>query len=244
MKLAFITGASSGLGQETAVVLAKAGFDIVIHFGNNNDGANQTKELVEKEGRKAYLFQYNLSDISNLENALENFIKDHQLEHPSVLVNNAGIHSDSPTPLMELEQFDKVMKINLYAPFIFSKWFCRHHRRGNQGQIINISSISGKLGNIGQVNYAASKAGLLGMTKTLALENAKRGIRVNAICVGVVETKMIEGIEHLEKIKPMIPMQRFGKSQEIASVIKFLCSEESSYMTGQTLNVDGGLIRD
>ncbi len=244
MKLAFITGASSGLGKETALTLARHGFDIIIHFGKNEQGAMETKKLVEESGQKSYLFQYDLSDVSNLEETLENFFKDNKIQHPSVLVNNAGIHSDSPAPLMDYDQFDKVMKVNLYAPFVLSKWFCRHFRRGNKAQIINISSISGKLGNIGQANYAASKAGLLGLTKSFALENAKRGIRVNAICVGVVETKMIEGIEHLEKIKPMIPMQRFGKASEIAQVIKFLCSDDSSYMTGQTINVDGGLIRD
>ena len=244
MKLAFITGASSGHGQECAKTLAEDGYDIIIHYGKNTDGAKETKRLVSGAGRNSYLFQYDLTKPENLEQALEKFIKDENLNHPNVLINNAGIHKDTPAALMHYEDFDQVMKVNLYAPFIFSKWFCRHFRRGNNGQIINISSISAKMGNIGQSNYAASKAGLLGMTKTLALENAKRGIRVNAICVGIVETKMIEGIEHLETLKPMIPLQRFGKTNEIANVVKFLSSDDSSYMTGQVINVDGGLIRD
>jgi 3-oxoacyl-[acyl-carrier protein] reductase len=244
MKLALISGASSGLGRECAQTLADAGYDVIIHFGKNKNGAEETKTLVEQREQKAYLFQYDLTKPENLESELTKFFEDQKLPHPSVLINNAGIHIDMPTPLMSYEDFDQVMKVNTYAPFVFSKWFCRHFRRGNKGQIVNISSVSAKLGNIGQTNYAASKAALLGMTKSMALENAKRGIRVNALCVGVVQTKMIDGNDHLEMVKSLIPLQRFGQSSEVASVVNFLCSEESSYMTGQVLNVDGGLVRD
>jgi 3-oxoacyl-[acyl-carrier protein] reductase len=156
-------------------------------------------------------------------------------------VNNAGIHVDGMAGMMSDQEFDDVMKTNLYGPFYVLRHATRRMLRARRGSIVNISSLAGQTGNAGQINYAASKAGVIAMTKTLAMEVGKRNIRVNCVCPGLIETEMLEGIPFLDKIVERIPMARLGKPEEVAGAVAFLCSEDASYITGASLSINGGL---
>jgi 3-oxoacyl-[acyl-carrier protein] reductase len=240
LKTAFITGASSGIGEAIALRLARDGLNIIVHYNSNEKGALETKRRVEEFGSKAYLFQYDLSVNESLESDLEIFLKGNNLS-VDALVNNAGVTKDNLFPFLSDNDLDFVLKTNLFAPFILMRFFSKLMLRKRSGTIVNISSISGEMGNAGQANYAASKAGLVALTKSLAREMGKRNIRANSIAVGIVETKMIQDVQGLEEMKKQIPLGRFGRPEEIASVVSFLVSDDSSYITGQVINVNGGL---
>jgi len=158
-----------------------------------------------------------------------------------VLVNNAGIHIDNLAGLLSDEAFDDVLKTNTYGPFYLMRTVVRGMLRKRSGAIVNVASLAGQTGNAGQINYAASKAALIAMTKTLALEVGSRGIRVNAVSPGLIQTEMIQGVPHLDALLSRIPLQRVGRPEEVASAVAFLVSDEASYITGHTLSVNGGL---
>lgn len=241
-KTALITGASSGIGRAIALRLAKDGFRILVHYNQNEKGADQTLDLIRQNTAQTNSadellhtkIQFDVSQFDQIETALKNQAVD-------VLVNNAGFHKDAPSLLMDNASFTSVIEANLYGPFYLSKLCGKKMLLKKSGVIVNVASLAGQTGNPGQANYAASKAGLIALTKTLSMELAGRGIRVNAVAPGLIETEMIETIPQLEDMKKRIPMGRFGQANEVAGAVSFLCSEDSAYITGHTISVNGGL---
>lgn len=234
-KTALVTGASSGIGRAIAFRLAKDGFNVLIHYNSNLAGANETLDQIQSNFPGSHsTIQFDAADFEKMESALHSIPVD-------VLVNNAGLTKDGPSLLMDNKSFQKVIETNLYGPFYLSKLCGKKMLLKRSGCIVNISSLAGQTGNIGQANYAASKAGLIALTKTMAMELGPRGIRVNAIAPGLIETEMITAIPNLDDMKKRIPLGRFGQTKEISGVVSFLCSEDASYITGHTISVNGGL---
>ncbi len=242
-KLSLVSGASSGIGRAIAVREARAGRNLLINYAGNEEGAKETERLIHEAAPEAEVLLFR-ADVSEEEAVRE--MVDAAVERfgaIDVLVNNAGITRDNLLLRMSAEDFDSVLRINLRSVFLLSKYVGKCMLKKRSGRIINISSVVGLHGNIGQVNYAASKAGIIGITKTLAREYAGRNITVNAVAPGFIETRMTETLP--EKIKESmlseIPLGRFGKPEDIANAVSFLASDESSYITGQTLLIDGGM---
>lgn len=242
-KLSLVSGASSGIGRAIAVREARAGRNLLINYAGNEEGAKETERLIHEAAPEAEVLLFR-ADVSEEEAVRE--MVDAAVERfgaIDVLVNNAGITRDNLLLRMSAEDFDSVLRINLRSVFLLSKYVGKCMLKKRSGRIINISSVVGLHGNIGQVNYAASKAGIIGITKTLAREYAGRNITVNAVAPGFIETRMTETLP--EKIKESmlseIPLGRFGKPEDIANAVSFLASDESSYITGQILLIDGGM---
>ena len=241
MKTALVTGASRGIGKAIALQLPKKGFAVAINYGRSAEEANAIKTQIENEGGQAILLQ---GDVSSTEDVDRMFatIKEvwGQLD---VLVNNAGITRDGLIMKMKEEDFDAVLNTNLKGTFHTIRHSARQMLKQKSGKIINISSVSGVMGNAGQANYAASKAGVIGLTKTMARELASRGITVNAVAPGFIETEMTEVLSDSvkEHVCEQIPLGRFGKAEDVAELVAFLASEKGNYITGQVLCVDGGM---
>jgi 3-oxoacyl-[acyl-carrier protein] reductase len=240
-RIALATGASGGIGGAIALRLAQEGYFVLVHFNGNEAGARAICEKISQAGGESRMVQFALTEADKAETKLDEIMAEMPDAEFSVLVNNAGIHKDCLLGLMSNESFDDVMKVNTYGPFFLMRWAVRRMIRQRRGNIVNISSLAGQTGNPGQANYAASKAALIAMTKSLAMEVAGRGIRVNAVAPGLIESAMIEGVPQLEDFKKRIPMGRFGQPEEISGVVAFLCSSDASYITGQTISVNGGL---
>ena len=243
LKTAIVTGASQGLGAAIALKLSESGFNVLINCHNENaikDG-NLVAENCAKFGVKAVCFA---ADVSKFEDC-EKLVKFAEQNFNSIdcLVNNAGITKDGLIATMSPENFDAVTKVNYYGTFNMIKLVSKIMIKQRFGNIVNISSVSGMNGNAGQFNYAASKAGIIGMTKTAAKELGPRGIRVNAIAPGFIETAMTANLDEnlKQNIKKLIALKRFGTPNEVANVVDFLCSDKSSYVTGQILKIDGCL---
>lgn len=239
--IAFVTGASSGIGQAIAQRLANDGFFVLAHFHSQKEKMNTIVEEIRNRGGKAEAIGFDVQNSSDLETKLDQWIAEHPGLHLEAVVNSAGRHEDTLAGLMSDEAFDRVVKTNLYGSFYVMRWALRKMLRQRKGCIVNLASVAGQVGNPGQINYAASKAGVIAMTKTLAMELGARGIRVNAVAPGLIETPMIQDIPHPEKIIERIPLGRMGRADEVASAVSFLCSSEASYITGHTLSVNGGL---
>jgi 3-oxoacyl-[acyl-carrier protein] reductase len=238
---ALVTGASSGIGRAIATRLGRDGFHVLVHYNSNEVAAKATfDEIVEKGGR-AEILKFDVKDGAETEATLDSWAKANPALSWDVLVNNAGIHNDTMLGLMSDDAFDSVMRTNAYGPFFLMRYFVKKMMRQRRGSIVNISSFAGQTGNPGQVNYSASKAALIAMTKSLAMEIGSRNIRVNAVSPGLIETEMISSIPNLEEFKKRIPLGRLGRVEEVANAVSFLCSDESSYITGCTLSVNGGL---
>lgn len=240
-RTALITGASSGIGHAVALRLARDGFHILVHYNKNAAGAEKTFSEIQKQGGTCEVIQFDVTDSKAVDLAVEKYFVKTDKRTPYALINNAGMHKDTLTGLMSDEDFNSVVRTNLSGPFYLMRACVKRFIRERHGVVVNISSLSGQTGNPGQINYAASKAGLIAMTKTLAMEVGARGIRVNAVAPGLIETEMIQEIPGLEDYKNRIPLKRFGKPEEVAHAVAFLCSDESSYITGHTLSVNGGL---
>lgn len=242
MGLAIVTGGSRGIGAAIAERLAADGHDVVINCASSVDKAEAVAEKCRAHGVNAVPMQWDVSDHAACEKALAE-IKE-KLGVPYILVNNAGITRDGLMVRMKEEQFDDVIRINLKGAYNMLQLCGAMMMRAKKGRIINISSISGMVGNFGQINYCAAKAGLIGMTKTAAKELGARGITVNAVAPGFIDTDMTAGLaEDLkEGAKKQIALGRFGKPEEIAAAVAFLASDEASFITSQTLVVDGGMI--
>ncbi|WP_126939203.1 3-oxoacyl-[acyl-carrier-protein] reductase [Veillonella sp. VA142] len=241
-KVALVTGASRGIGQATAIELAKAGADIVVNFIGNEAVADETVEKIEALGRKALKIKADVSNAEEVQAMVDEAYA--AFGHIDILVNNAGITRDGLLIRMKDSDWDDVLNINLKGVYLVSKAVAKIMVKQRSGRIINMTSVSGVTGNVGQANYAAAKAGVIGFTKTCAKELAARGITVNAIAPGFIETAMTDVLP--EKIKEgiaaSIPFGRMGQPEEIASVVTFLASDFASYVTGQVLNVDGGMV--
>ena len=242
MGLAIVTGGSRGIGAAIAERLAADGHDVVINCASSVDKAEAVAEKCRAHGVNAVPMQWDVSDHAACEKALAE-IKE-KLGVPYILVNNAGITRDGLMVRMKEEQFDDVIRINLKGAYNMLQLCGAMMMRAKKGRIINISSISGMVGNFGQINYCAAKAGLLGMTKTAAKELGPRGITVNAVAPGFIDTDMTANLSDdlKEGAKKQIALGRFGKPEEIAGVVAFLASDDASFITGQTIVADGGMI--
>ncbi len=240
--VAIVTGGTRGIGRQIAVTLAKQGYDIAINYRNENDDLESIKEEIKKEGRKIYTYE---CDVSNFENT-EEFIKKviEEFGQIDVLVNNAGITKDGLLMRMKKEDFEGVIDVNLIGTFNITRNVIPYMIKAKKGRIVNISSVVGVSGNAGQTNYSASKAGIIGFSKSLAKEVASRNITVNCVAPGFIQTKMTEVLkdEVKNEIMNQIPLKRFGTVQDVANLVRFLVSEESSYITGQVINIDGGML--
>ena len=242
MGLAIVTGGSRGIGAAIAEKLAAEGHDVVINCASSVDKAEAVAEKCRAHGVTAVPMQWDVSDHAACEKALAE-IKE-KLGVPYILFNNAGITRDGLMVRMKEEQFDDVIRINLKGAYNMLQLCGAMMMRAKKGRIINISSISGMVGNFGQINYCAAKAGLLGMTKTAAKELGPRGITVNAVAPGFIDTDMTANLSDdlKEGAKKQIALGRFGKPEEIAGVVAFLASDDASFITGQTIVADGGMI--
>lgn len=237
-KTVLITGSSRGIGRETAIYLAKSGFDIILHCNRNKDKALEVQKIIEESGRNVRILQF---DVSNREQTKEVLLKD--IEQNGIyygVVVNAGIAADNPFPAMEDDEWDRVINTNLNGFYNTLRPIILPMIQNRKGRIVALSSISGLQGNRGQINYSASKAGIIGAVKTLSKEVAKRNITVNCVAPGVIESDMTSEIP-FEMIKDAIPMRRMGTAKEVASAINYLFSEDASYITGQVISVNGGM---
>ncbi|MBQ7881890.1 MAG: 3-oxoacyl-[Treponema sp.] len=241
-KVAFITGATRGIGKQIALTFAQNGYDIAINYRTENEDLEKTKKEIEANNVKCLAVQ---GDVSNFEDC-ERFVKQiiEQYGKIDVLVNNAGITKDTLLMRMKKEDFENVIDVNLVGTFNVTKNVISHMIKARSGRIINISSVVGVSGNAGQTNYSASKAGIIGFTKSLAKEVASRNILVNAVAPGFIETNMTDVLKDdvKENIAKQIPLNRMGSAQDVANVVKFLASDYSAYITGQVINVDGGML--
>ena len=237
-KTVLVTGSSRGIGRETAIYLAKNGFDIVLHCNKNKKSALEVQKEIEALGKQARILQF---DVSNREQAKEVLLKD--IEENGIyygVVINAGINADNPFPAMSDDEWDRVINTNLNGFYNTLKPIILPMIQNRKGRIVALSSISGLQGNRGQINYSASKAAIIGAVKTLSREVAKRNITVNCIAPGVIESDMTSEIP-FDMIKDAIPMRRMGTAKEVASAINYLFSEDASYITGQVISINGGM---
>lgn len=241
-KLALITGGTRGIGKQIAITLAKVGYDIAINYRTQNEDLENTKKEIEAQNVKCIAVK---GDVSNFEDT-QKFVKEiiEAYGKIDVLVNNAGITKDTLLMRMKKEDFESVINVNLVGTFNVTKNVIPYMMKAHSGRIINISSVVGISGNAGQTNYSASKAGIIGFTKSLAKEVASRNIAVNAVAPGFIQTSMTDVLkdEIKEEIAKTIPLNKLGTPQDVANVVKFLASEDSSYITGQVINVDGGML--
>ena len=240
-KIALVTGASRGIGREIAVHLAKEGAYVIINFSGNENAANETLERIKAESGAGEIYKCNIADFEEVKTMMEYVVKQHG--RIDILVNNAGITKDNLLLKMSEQDFDSVIDINLKGAFNTIKNSVRQMLKQKSGRIINISSVSGITGNTGQVNYSSSKAGLIGMTKATAKELASRGITVNAVAPGFIQTDMTEELSEslIETVKKTIPLGHLGDPEDVAHMVVFLASDKSKYITGQIFQVDGGI---
>lgn len=238
-KEVLITGSSRGIGKACAIYLAKNGFDIVLHCNKNISKAEEVLAEIKEIGVNGRILQFDIKDRNACREAISSDITTHGCYYGTVL--NAGIAKDNVFPIMEDEEWDDVINTNLGGFYnILKPIVMAMIEERIKGRIVAMSSISGLRGNRGQVNYSASKAGIIGAVKALSLELAKRKITVNAIAPGIIDTDMIQDIPQ-DEVKKLIPMKRFGKPEEVASLVNYLMSKDAGYITGQVISVNGGL---
>ncbi len=238
---ALVTGASRGIGKEIALALASEGADVAINYNARSREADDVAQAIEGMGRSTWVCSADVSDLAQVTRMRESVAK--YLGPVDVLVNNAGINIDRLFEKMAPEDWDKVLSVDLTGMFNCIHTFLDQLRKSPRARIINVTSIVGQMGNVGQVNYAAAKAGIIGMTKALARELAPSGITVNAVAPGFIETEMLGRVPDKirERLIAQIPMRRFGRPEEVAQAVLFLASEKASYITGHVLNVNGGM---
>lgn len=241
-KVALITGATRGIGRQIAITLSKEGYHIALNYRRENEELESVKKEIEENQVECFPVKGDVSNFEDCEELVKQVVD--KFGKIDILVNNAGITKDMLLMRMKKEDFEQVIDVNLVGTFNVTKNVINYMLKARSGRIINISSVVGVSGNAGQTNYAASKAGMIGFTKSLAKEVASRGILVNAVAPGFIETSMTEVLKDdvKEEIAKSIPLKRMGSSQDVANVVKFLASEDSSYITGQVIHVDGGML--
>ena len=243
-KVALITGGSRGIGKQVAMKFAKKGFNIAINYVSDKTDVNSLESEIKSQNSEieVLLIKTDVTSYEDSENMVKQIVE--KFGKIDVLVNNAGITKDALLMRMKEEDFDKVIQVNLKGTFNVTKAVVPYMMKRKSGNIVNLSSVVGVTGNAGQCNYSASKAGIIGFTKSLARELASRNIRLNAVAPGFIKTDMTEVLSDSikEGINEQIPLKRMGTAQEVANVIYFLGSEQSSYITGQVINIDGGMV--
>lgn len=241
-KVAFITGATRGIGRAIALELAKEGYNIALNYRTENEALESLKKEISEIGVECYPVQGDVSKAEDAERMTKEIIE--HFEQIDVLVNNAGITKDNLILRMKEEEFTDVINVNLVGTFNITKNVIKYMTKKRYGKIINLSSVVGISGNAGQSNYAASKAGIIGFTKSIAKELASRNITANAVAPGFIQTDMTNVLkdEIKEAIEGTIPLKRLGTAEDVAKVVKFLASDDSNYITGQVINVDGGML--
>lgn len=241
-KLAIITGGTRGIGKQIALTFAKEGYNIAINYRTENEDLKNTKKEIEENNVKCFTVQGDVTNFKDCEQFVKQIVE--EFGNIDVLVNNAGITRDTLLMRMKEEDFKQVIDTNLIGTFNVTKNVISYMMKARSGRIINISSVVGISGNAGQTNYSASKAGIIGFTKSLAKEVASRNITVNAVAPGFIETQMTDVLKDdiKEEIAKKIPLKRMGTPQDVANVVKFLASNDSSYITGQVINIDGGML--
>ena len=241
-KVAIVTGASRGIGREVALKLAALGATVIINYNGSDEKAEEVKKQIEDKGGKAEIYQCNVSDFDACKEFIDYVIK--KYNSIDILINNAGITRDGLLMRMSEKDFDDVINTNLKGTFNCIRFASRQKMKQRSGRIINISSVVGVSGNAGQTNYAASKAGIIGLTKAVAKEVASRHITVNAVAPGFIQTDMTDILSENTKkqIASMIPIGTFGSPKDVANATAFLASDEAGYITGQVLHVDGGMV--
>lgn len=241
-KVAFITGATRGIGRAIALELAKEGYNIALNYRTENEALETLKKKISELGVECYPVQGDVSKAEDSERMTKEIIE--HFGQIDVLVNNAGITKDNLILRMKEEEFTDVINVNLVGTFNITKNVIKYMTKKRYGKIINISSVVGISGNAGQSNYAASKAGIIGFTKSIAKELASRNITANAVAPGFIQTDMTNVLkdEIKEAIESTIPLKKLGTAEDVAKVVKFLASDDSNYITGQVINVDGGML--
>jgi len=240
MKYALVTGGSRGIGRAVCLKLAEMGYTVLVNYQHNKTAAEETKTLIEQRGGQAELLPFDVANGAATEQALSDWQAAHPCEYVSVLVNNAGIRKDNLMFWMSDAEWQSVVDTNLNGVFYVTRVLVKYMMNKKFGRIVNIVSVSGVNGMAGQTNYSAAKAGITGMTKSLALEVAKKRVTVNCVAPGFIETDMTKDLPQ-DELKKMVPMQRFGKPEEVAELVGFLASEQASYITGQVIGISGGL---
>lgn len=237
-KTVLVTGSSRGIGKETAIYLARNGYNIVLHYNRNKEKALEVQKITEELGVNARILQFDVSNREQTKLVLSKDIEENGIYYGVVI--NAGITADNAFPAMEDEEWDRVINTNLNGFYNTLKPLILPMIQNRKGRIVALSSVSGITGNRGQINYSASKAGIIGAVKTLSKEVAKRNITVNCVAPGVIESDMTSDVP-FEMIKDSIPMRRMGTPKEVASAINYLLSEDASYITGQVISINGGM---
>ncbi len=240
--VAVITGGNRGIGKQIALKLAKAGYDIAINYRSEEEDLEPFTSEIKETGVEVFTYKCDVTVFEECEDFIKNVIS--KFGKIDVLVNNAGITKDGLLMRMKKEDFESVIDVNLIGTFNITRNVIPYMVKAKSGRIVNIASVVGISGNAGQTNYSASKAGIIGFTKSLAKEVASRNIRVNAVAPGFIQTKMTDVLKDdvKEEISKQIPLKRFGTTDDVANAVNFLASEESSYITGQVLNIDGGML--
>lgn len=240
MRYALVTGGSRGIGKAVCLHLASKGIPVIINYQSNHSAAEEVKSLIEAGGGTAELLPFNVADAAAADAAIEDWENRHPDDYIAILVNNAGIRQDQLMIFMQDSEWRSVLDVTLNGFFNVTRRVLKNMLIKRWGRIINMASLSGIKGLPGQANYSAAKAALIGATKALAQEVAPRKVTVNAIAPGFITTDMTEGLDEAS-LKKMVPVGRFGKPEEVASLVGFLASEESAYITGEVISINGGL---
>ncbi|WP_373895987.1 3-oxoacyl-[acyl-carrier-protein] reductase [Virgibacillus natechei] len=241
-KNALVTGASRGIGRAIAIELAKQGTNVAVNYAGSEAKAKAVVEELETIGVKSFKVQADVANEINVKDMVKEVVS--QFGSLDILVNNAGINKDNLLMRMKEEEFDQVINTNLKGAFVCTKAVTRQMMKQKNGRIINVASIVGVSGNVGQANYVAAKAGVIGLTKTTAKELATRNVLVNAVAPGFITTDMTDELteEQKKSMLGMIPLERLGTAEDVANVVRFLASEDANYITGQTIHIDGGMV--
>lgn len=240
MKYALVTGGSRGIGRAICLKLSEMGYPVIVNYVSNKDAALETKRLIEEKGGTAELMPFDVADGTAVEKILTEWQTAHSDDYIAVLVNNAGIRKDNLMFWMSDDEWHNVLDTSLNGAFYATRALIKYMMNKKFGRVINVVSISGINGMAGQTNYAAAKAGIIGITKALALETAKKQVTVNAVAPGFIDTDMTKDLNQ-DELKRIVPANRFGKAEEVAELVGFLASEKAGYITGQVISISGGL---